>query len=273
VLIAIASAATPRRIVSLVPAATEMLFGMGAGDRVVGVGSYDAYPPEATKRPRVGGLLDPNIERIFGLKPDLVLVYGTQAELRAQLGRAGVPIFVYVHRGLPDITETIRSLGARVDAEDAARKLADRIDDQLAQIRARVAGRRQPKTLLVIGREPGTLGGIVASGGYGFLHDMLEIAGGADLVADVNRESLAVSTEAILARAPDVIIELHYGDELKAADLARERRVWDRLSAVPAVRNGRVYLLAGDEFVIPGPRVALATERLSRTIHPEAWSR
>jgi iron complex transport system substrate-binding protein len=264
-------AAKPQRIVSLVPAATEMLFGMGAGEHVVGVGNYDSYPPEAMTRPRVGGLLDPNVERVLGLRPDLVVVYGTQTELRQQLERARVPTFVYTHRGLPDITETIRVLGRRVESEASARAMADRIEGELGQIRARLAGRSRPKTLLVIGREPGTLGGIVASGGYGFLHDMLELAGGTDLVADVKRESLPMSTEAILSRAPDVIVELHYGDALKEADLVRERRVWDRLNTVPAVKNGRVYLLAGNEYVIPGPRVAAATQRLARTLHPDAW--
>ncbi len=105
----------------------------------------------------------------------------------------------------------------------------------------------------------------------GFLHDMLDLAGGADAVGDIKRESVQMSTETILARAPEVIIELHYGSSLTPERLAAERRVWNGLPSVPAVKNGRVYLLVGDEFVVPGPRVAAATERLSRAIHPEAW--
>jgi len=263
--------AEAHRIVSIIPATTEMLFAMGAGDRVVAVGSYDRFPPEVDKLPRVGALLDPNVERILALKPDLLILYGTQNDLRTQMERAGVPYYPYVHRGLPDITETIRSLGARVGVADAANALAARIERQLADIRARVAKSARPKTLLVFGREPGTLRSIDASGGVGFLHDMLEAAGGADALADAKQQSVTMSTELVLARAPDVIIELRYarGDATAPADL----KAWDGLPSVPAVRNRRVYMLQGEEFVVPGPRVAAATERLARTLHPEVYSR
>jgi ABC-type Fe3+-hydroxamate transport system substrate-binding protein len=99
---------------------------------------------------------------------------------------------------------------------------------------------------------------------------MLDTAGGDDLLSDVRRESVLLGTEIILARAPEVIIELHDGASLAPNRFDAERRTWDALSSVPAVRNRRVYLLVGDEFVIPGPRVAAATERLSRTLHPES---
>jgi iron complex transport system substrate-binding protein len=268
----VVDAASPHRIVSLVPSTTEMLFAMGQGDRLIGVGSYDTYPPETRRLPKLGGLLDPDVERILALKPDLVILYGTQIELRRQLERAGLPMFSYVHRGLPDITETIRSLGVRIDAVPAAVALADRLDAQLAAIRARVSGQPRPKTLLVIGRDAGSLRGVVASGGYGFLHDMLEAAGASDVLGDITRESVQTSTEMILARAPEVIIELHYSGDLKPDRLEPERDVWSRLGSLPAVRTHRVYLLVGDEFVVPGPRVVAATERLSRTLHPEAWA-
>jgi iron complex transport system substrate-binding protein len=264
-------AAPPHRIVSLVPSTTEMLFAMGQGDRLIGVGSYDTYPPETHRLPKLGGLLDPDVERILAIKPDLVILYNTQVELRRQLDRVGVPMFPYVHRGLPDITATIRSLGARIDAGPPANALADRLESQLAAIRARVAGRPRPKTLLVIGREAGSLRGVFASGGYGFLHDMLEAAGASDALGDVRRQSVQMSTEMILSRAPEVIIELHYGGDVKPERLGPERDVWNRLGSLPAVRARRVYLLVGDEFVVPGPRVVAATERLARTLHPEAW--
>ncbi len=254
------------RIISIIPATTEMLFAMGAGDRVVAVGSYDRFPPQVAALPRVGALLDPDVERILSLKPDLVVIYGTQTDLRRQLERAGIPIYPYVHRGLPDITETIRTLGARVGVEAAARALAAKIEDQLAAIRARVANRPRPRTLLVFGREPGTLRNIEASGGVGFLHDMLETAGGTDVLADTKQQSVTLTTELVLARAPEVIVELRYarGDAARRPDL----QAWNALPSVPAVRNHRVFLLEGEEFVVPGPRVAAATERLAEALHP-----
>jgi iron complex transport system substrate-binding protein len=125
--------------------------------------------------------------------------------------------------------------------------------------------------LLIFGRERGTLRHIDASGGYGFLHDLLELAGGADVLGDLNKALVDMSTEMILTRAPEAILELHYGESLKPDQFDAERRVWNALPSVPAVRNKRVFLLSGDEFVVPGPRVVIAAERFARTLHPEAW--
>jgi iron complex transport system substrate-binding protein len=264
------NAAAPRRIVSLIPATTEMLFEMGAGNRIVGVGNYDKYPPEVERLERVGGLLDPNVERLLALKPDLVIVYDTQTDLKQQLERAHVPMFRYVHRALPDIMSTMRALGERVGAKSAADAAAARMEQQLAAIKARVAGRPRPKTLLVFGREQGSLRHVNASGGYGFLHDILELAGGADVLGDLKKQSVDMSTEMILTRAPEVIIELHYGTSLARERLAAERLVWNALASVPAVKNDRVHLLVGDEFVVPGPRIVVAAERFAQTLHPGA---
>jgi iron complex transport system substrate-binding protein len=261
----------PHRIISLVPATTEMLFAMGAGDRVAGVSNYDRFPAEVDRLPKVGGLLDPDVERVLSLKPDLVIVYDTQSDLKRQLERAQVPMFRYTHRGLPDITDTMRALGARVGAQAAADAAAARIEQQLAAIGRRVAGRSRPKTLLVFGREPGTLRHVMASGGYGFLHDVLVIAGGADVLGDLRRQSVDLSTEMILTRAPEVIIELHYGGDMNPAAFDAERQVWNALPSLPAVRNRRIYLLDGQEFVVPGPRIVVAAERFARTLHPEAF--
>jgi iron complex transport system substrate-binding protein len=264
---------SPRRIISLIPATTEMLFAMGAADRLAGVGSYDRFPPEVERFPRVGGLLDPSVERILSLRPDLVIVYDTQTELKGQLARAGIPIFSYAHRGLSDITETMRTLGVRLGAASAADAAATQIEQQLAAIKARAADRPRPRTLLVFGREPGSLRQVVASGGYGFLHDVLEIAGGIDVLARLKRQSAQLSTESILALAPEVIIELHYGSSMRADRLDAERLVWNALPSLPAVKNNRVHLLVGDEFVVPGPRIVLAAERFARALHPEAYAR
>jgi iron complex transport system substrate-binding protein len=248
-----------------------MLFAMGVADRIVGVGAYDRFPPEVDRYPRVGGLLDPNVERILALKPDLVIVYETQTDLIGQLARAGIPMFRYQHSGLPDITETIRAIGVRVGAAAAAAATAKRIEDEIESVRRRVSQRPRPRTLLVFGREPGSLRRIDASGGYGFLHDLLVIAGGDDVLSDFKRQSVQMSTEMILTRAPQVIIELQYGDSPRRQQLDAEVRAWNAVPSVPAVRNKRVYLLAGDEFVVPGPRVVAAAERFARVLHPDAF--
>jgi iron complex transport system substrate-binding protein len=254
-----------------VPAVTEMLFAVGAGPQVVGVSSFDTYPPDVRSRTRVGALVDPDLERILALRPDLVVVYATQQELRQQLARAGIRMFGYEHGGLSSVATTLERIGrvAGHPAEAASRARA--FEERIAAVRARVAGRTRPRTLLVFGREPLALRNVYASGGVGFLHDMLVTAGGDNVLADVARENVQATSELLLARAPEVIVELRYGRPVSEAELARERAVWQALPGVPAVRSGRIVLLVGDEFVVPGPRVADAAERLARALHPGAF--
>jgi iron complex transport system substrate-binding protein len=266
-----ASAPAPQRIVSLIPAVSEMIFAIGAGDRLVGVSTYDRFPPEVARIPKVGGLLDPNVERIIALRPDLVVLYATQKELIERLERARLPYFSYEHRALPDITQTIRAIGARIGSSDRGNALASSMEQELAGIRAFTGPRPHPSTLLVFGRDPESLRSLYASGGYGFLHDMLEIAGGANVFADIKRQSVQATTEMLLTRKPEVIIELRYGDSAKTADFAKELDVWNALASIPAVKLHRVYTLVGDQFVVPGPRVVNATRELARCLHPETF--
>jgi iron complex transport system substrate-binding protein len=262
--------ARPARIVSLVPAVTEMVFALGAGPQVVGVSSFDEYPPEVATRAKVGALIDPDVERILSLRPDLVIVYATQTDLRTQLERAEVPLFLYEHAGLADITMTIRQLGQRLAATGPAATLATQIESSIAGLRTRVAGRARPRTLLVFSREADTMRGIYASGGRGFLHDMLVAAGGENVFDDVDRQSVQATTELILARAPEVILEVRTAP-MSGESSDRTLRSWNVLSSLPAVRMTRVHLLPSDEFVIPGPRVGAATRRFAELLHPEAF--
>ena len=247
-----------------------MLFATGAGPQVVAVSSYDEFPAEVKALPKVGALLDPDTERILALRPDLVIVYGSQSELHTQLERAGLRTFNYRHGGIGRTLDTIRELGAATGHRPEADSLASSLQARLDAVRARVKGLPQPKTLLVFDRQPGVLRDIYASGGVGFLHEMLEIAGGKNVFADVARESVQPSTETLLARAPDVILEV------RAAGLLENnpptgRDAWSVLSSVPAVRNRRVHLLIGDYLVVPGPRLAMATEAFARALHPDAF--
>jgi iron complex transport system substrate-binding protein len=261
----------PKRIVSLIPAVDEMIFAMGAGDRLVGVSNYGRFPPEAARLPKVGGLIDPDTERLIALRPDLVIVYATQKELTQRLDRLGIQYYSYEHRALADIMTTIRRIGARIGSADRANALADSMDRSLAGIRATTVKLPHPSTLLVFGRDPGSLRNVNASGGYGFLHDMLEIAGGTNVFADVKTQSVQASTEMLLARHSDVIIELHYGDDANNVDAAKDATAWSALASIPAVRNHRILTLVGDEFVVPGPRVVEATRKLARALHPDAF--
>jgi iron complex transport system substrate-binding protein len=260
------AAEIPGRIISLVPSVTETLFAIGAGRQVVGVSSYDREPPEVDRLPRVGALIDPDVERILSLRPDLVIVYASQSDLREQMRRAGIQTWPFAHAGLSDVVRVTREIGALTGHSRQADALATSITSQLDRVRAGVAGRTPPKVLLVFGREPMALRNIYASGGIGFLHDLIEVAGGVNVFADVRRESVQATTELILARAPEVIVELRPEGLSDASREQAERGAWSTLAAVPAVRNGRVHFLSGSEFVVPGPRIGRAAEKIAAAI-------
>jgi iron complex transport system substrate-binding protein len=259
-------------IVSLVPAVTEMLFAIGAGPQVAAVSSYDDFPVQVKSLPRVGALLDPDVERILALRPKLVISYGSQTDFQAQMARAQIPVYSYRHAGLDGVFATLRDVGRLTGRAADAERVTHDIQAQLDRIRARVRGRARPRTLLVFERDPLSLRGLYVSGGRGFLHEMLQIAGGDNVFADVDRESVQPSQETLLARAPDVIIEVRATGVVTATDAVNaDRKVWSSLASIPAVRNGRIHFLNGDYMVVPGPRVAQGTEAFARARHPDAF--
>jgi iron complex transport system substrate-binding protein len=262
-----APSAAPQRIVSLIPAVTETLFAVGAGPKVVGVSTFDTWPPDVAAVARVGGLIDPDTERILALKPDLAFLYGSQEELIAQLSRAGIGIETYRHGGLAEIVASVRAVGARVGHEAEAERLAAGLEGRIAAIRARTAALPKPRTLIVFGREEGALRTIFASGGTGFIHDMVEAAGGQNVFGDVGRESVQASLESILERAPEVILEIRAAAAVPAhgwGDTAR--RAWSAAPSLPAVRHNRVRVLLDERLVVPGPRVVEGIELIAEAL-------
>jgi iron complex transport system substrate-binding protein len=250
---------------------TETLFAVGAGAQVVGVGSFDSFPPEVKTLPRVGALLDPDTERILSLRPDLVIIYGSQTDLQAQLARAGIRTYSYRHGGIETASQSIQELGAITGHGDDGARLVREVRTRLDAVRTRVRGRPRPRTLLVFGREPKTLREIYVSGGIGFLHEMLDIAGGDNVFADVKREAVQPSTETLLTRAPAVILEVRATGLIATGDVGAERRAWSVLASVPAVRNGQIHFLSGEYLVVPGPRLAQGVEAFARALHPEVY--
>ena len=263
--------APARRIVSLVPNVTEMLFAIGAGSQVVAVSSYDEFPPEVKSLPHVGALLDPDTERILALRPDLVITYGSQSDVESQFARAGIRIYSYRHGGLANLMNSARELGSLTGHEDGAARVVRDISAQVETVRSKVKGLRRPRTVLVFGREPGTLRQLYVSGGVGFLHEMLQAAGGENAFADIKRESIQPSRETLLVRAPEVILEVRAGPAQSAKAIRQERNAWLNVASIPAVRSSRIHFLFGDYLVVPGPRVGQGTEAFARALHPEAF--
>ena len=180
---------SPRRIISVVPSVTETLFALGVGGNVVAVGNYDHFPPEVEHKPRIGGLINPNVEKIIELHPDLVISYGSQDVLSERLQSLGVQVFPFRHGNVEQTLRFILDLGRRVGTEDRAEQLVAGIRHSFDEVRA-VATTNRPKVFLVHDRAGGTLGSFYTIGSRAFQHDLIEIAGGRLQAAHCVRKDL-----------------------------------------------------------------------------------
>jgi iron complex transport system substrate-binding protein len=258
------------RIVSTSPSITETLFALGLGDRVVAVSRYCRYPAEAAARPKVGTFLQPDVELIARLRPDLTIVHPGPNGLDRRLSVLKIP-FVTVERGsLSSVFSSIRTIGAAAGIPDRAAALVATLEARLDRVRRAVAGRRPQKVLLIVGRRPGTLTDLVAVGRSSYLSDLATIAGGANVLSDQGLpEYPRISMETVIRLAPDVIIDA--GDMGDTPEERRSRQViteglWKR-QQIDAARAGRVHAVISDAFVVPGPRVVEATETMALWLH------
>jgi len=262
--ISIGAAAPPMRIVSLAPGVTETLFALGEGGAVVGVSQYCDYPAAATRLPKVGTFLTPNVEAIAALRPDLIIgpeLSSSRREVRT-LAAMGYPTMTVNDASLDGIEQSIVLIGARTGAQEAARALLGTIRAHIEAIQARLE-RTTPRTfVMLVGHQP-----IVAVGRSTFLDDLLHLAGG-DNIADLSAQSWPrLSIEYIIAMRPEVIL-----DGAMGSDANTPAGFWARYPTIPAVRDHRVFGYPQDPTLHPGPRVWQSLEILARRIHPEAFA-
>jgi iron complex transport system substrate-binding protein len=246
-------APVPQRIVALAPNITETLFALGLGDRVVGVGAYSTWPPEAAKKPRLGGLFDANLERIVSLKPDLAVLLPSEKALADHLRPLGVDTIIIPNETLADVERSFTLIAERCGAPEAGERLA-------AEWRAGLAPKplspdaKKLRVLISADRPEGRLADLLVAGPDTFYQELLDRLGVVNVFADAPVRYPKVSLEEVVARAPDVILELRSADV--SPDVRRQLVTdWNQLGNVPAVRGKRVYVLAGDYTVIPGPRL------------------
>lgn len=266
-----------KRVVTLTPSLTEIVWALGAGDRVVGVSDYCDYPEEASRRPRVGTFLMPSVEKILALRPDLVLVDAVQKEVATALQHAGARVRAVPMNDLNDVRASLVTVGEALgDRREQALVLRGRLDQELLLLRMLV-GRRPPRRVLfVVDRQLGGLRGLVVAGPGSYLDELLRMAGGENVVSDLKLRYAKIAAETISERRPEVILDaVHIASgpgQSEAAARANARADWKVLGEVPAVQKGAVHVLSGREFVTPGPRLGSALRRLAELIHPEAFA-
>ena len=255
----------PQRIVSLVPSATEMIFALGGEARLVGRTDFCDHPPDAQATPSVGGMINPNLETIVTLKPDLVIVTssGNREETFKQLGRLRIPVYQVAAERIAEVKDVARRLGTLTGREAAVGPLLERIDRRVAAVREAVKPFGRPRVLYVLWPDP-----LIVPGSRSLVTELIGIAGGESITAADADDYPRYSLEAAVARSPEIIVLANHGSR-GSGPIAMDR--WKRLTSLPAIKSGRIHSVDGNLMHRYGPRVLEGLESLARVLHPEAF--
>lgn len=254
----------PQRIVTLTPSGTEIVAAVGALDRLVGVDEFSTEPPAVVGLPKTGTFLEPSLEAILALRPDLVVVDRVQEKVVTPLARAGIATLVLEMHTVADVRGGMLAVGQAVGRADAARDLVTSIDMAIDGARARADAHRgeRPVVLAVVDREVGALKRLVVAGPGSYIDELLAIVGADNAMAASGLRYSNIGAEQILRARPTVIL-----DTLHVADPSAAVRDWQALPQVPAVAKGRVVPLTDRMFTSPSPRLAQALQQLERAIY------
>jgi iron complex transport system substrate-binding protein len=256
--------APPARIVSLVPSVTELVFALGADDRLVGVTDYCDFPPEARRKPSVGGMVAPSLETLVTLRPDLVVATdsGNRHETFGQLHRLGIPVFLVRANRFGEVLEVASRIGQLTGRQSAVATLTAQLRARVDAVARAVGPRPRPRVLYVLWPEP-----LIVPGRDAIVTELIQLAGGTSITAGEPSDYPRFSIEAAVVRAPEVIVLARHGTG--TGPLARDK--WDALTELPAVKAGRVYAVDGNLLHRYGPRVVDGLEHLARLLHPDAF--
>ena len=263
--------AHPRRIICMTPSVTETVFALECGDRIVGVSDFCDYPPQAAAVEKLGGFINPNLERLLALRPDLIIAQGKSERIIEFCQRQNVPFLQVQMNNIESVFYDINQIAAALGCPAQAQKLTRQIQNSLDKISARTAALDRPRVFLSLYRTGGALTGVATVGGNTFLSELIEIAGGENIFADLHQEYPQVSKESLLKRQPDVVIEPYAADTLNENQKKQRLDEWQALGAIPAVQNNRIYFIHESTILKPGPRLAQIAQDLARLIHPEVF--
>lgn len=257
----------PQRVISLAPSNTEILFALGLGDKVVGVTEFCDYPPEVKEVEKVSGV-EPNLEKIVELQPDLVVYIGGAAQLeKAQaMEELGLKVLILAPSDIEGIFADIELVGKATGTEDKARELVAQLRRRVEEVTTKVAG-AEDKPLVFYEVDATDPSRPYTAGPGSFIDALITMAGGVNLGGSAEMEWAQFSAEEIIAQDPQIIIlgDANYG---VAPDSVRARPGWE---AITAVKNGAIYPI--DDILVsrPGPRIVEGLEELARIIHPEIF--
>ena len=258
-------AKAPRRVLSLAPSLTEMLFAIGLDEQIVGVTNFCNYPPAVAGKPKVG-YTQPNLESLLALRPDMVAAPGEllRADVLAKLEALKVPTFIFEAKSLEHVLAHIHTLGRIFERSSAADVLTRHMRERIAEVSRRVETVERKRVLYVLSSHP-----LITVGPDSYIHQMIELAGGINVAAGTSGAYPRLSMETVLEKDPEILV-FPVGSTESVPE--HEQQTWERWTGLSAVQRHRLHVVSSDALNRPGPRVVDGLEQLAQVIHPEAFS-
>ena len=264
--------AASQRVISTSPAITEILFALGAGDRVVGVTDYCSFPKKACLLPSIGGPLNPSTETWIALKPDLIIIQEDSIVINKHATILKIPILKVSVNNLENILTSIQAIANTMQVSKRGNQLVDKINSEIKQYRTRLRKLKPRQVLMLLSDTNDPSRDLYAVGRNTFLNELLSIAGGENILPDTMATYPKISKEFIIAKSPEIIIEIGPKSNLSSDGILDRKKTWGKYPTLNAVKNNRLYFIGADYILIPGPRLINILDDLTRNIHPELLS-
>jgi len=259
----------PKRIISTSPSITEIVFALGLQDRIVAVTDFCTYPEEACHLPSVGGVLNPDIETIVSLTPDLIIHQSDSSKMEKNIKSLGIPTLSIKVRTISDIFESINRLGKELNCQETAKKLLLLLEGKINSYKQRLLGRSPKKVLLLLGDSSDPARDLYAVGPGTFLNELLVLSGGINILKNSKAQYPKLSKEFIIEQSPEIIIEAGPNSNLPQKEIDYRVEQWNRFPTIQAVKDKRIHFISSDYILIPGPRLVKILEKFAKVIHPD----
>ena len=255
-----------KRIVSLAPSITEILFALGLDEEIAAITNFCDYPEAVLNKPRIGGFVNPDIEKIVSLKPDLIIGIrdGNRIDTIDRLNDSGLPVYLIDPKGFDGVMRTIKNIGEVVGREKESKKMIKEMVNRKESIMTLTQFLSRPKVFFQLGDAP-----MVTVGKGTLADDLIRLAGGRSISENETVNYPVYSIETVLLKAPEIIIMTSMDSKKNSPYLVKK---WENWKSIPAVRMNMIYVIDSNLVDRPTPRIVQGLEALLRLIHPEIFT-
>ncbi len=265
------NAESANRIISTSPSITETLFALGLKNRIIAVTDFCKFPEEACQLPSIGGMINPSMETVVSLNPDLIIHPSGNQRIASNAKSLGIRTLEVDMGNLGEIFDTIKKLGKALNCQESAEKLLLHLNEGIAFYQERLKGLPRKEVLLLLGDSSDPSRDLYAAGPGTFLNELLNLSGGNNIVRNSPARYPKLSKEYIIEQSPEIIIEAGPKSNLLQSEIDLRVREWQRFPTIKAVRNNQIHFIGADYILIPGPRLLKIIEKFSQAIHPELF--